>query len=87
MVVNGKRYRDEVLDIKREGANGLRASIAEVLDMTVTEGLAFFADSKEVAARLAPLADVGLEYVKLGQPVPDSNLVLESNRVVSQQMQ
>jgi len=67
---NGKRYRDEVLDIKREGVNGLRANIAEVLDMTVTEGLAFFADSKEVAARLAPLADVGLEYVKLGQPVP-----------------
>ena len=67
---NGRRYRDEVLDIKREGANGLRASIAEVLDMTVTEGLAFFADSREVAARLAPLADVGLEYVKLGQPVP-----------------
>jgi excinuclease ABC subunit A len=67
---NGKRYRDEVLDIKREGTNGLRASIADVLDMTVTEGLAFFADSREVAARLAPLADVGLEYVKLGQPVP-----------------
>src|SRR5579859_8190796 len=38
--------------------------------MTVTEGLAFFADSKEVANRLAPLADVGLEYVRLGQPVP-----------------
>jgi excinuclease ABC subunit A len=67
---NGRRYRDEVLDIKREGANGLRASIADVLDMTVTEGLAFFADSREVAARLAPLSDVGLEYVKLGQPVP-----------------
>ena len=67
---NGRRYRDEVLDIKREGANGRRASIADVLDMTVTEGLAFFADSREVAARLAPLADVGLEYVKLGQPVP-----------------
>lgn len=67
---NGRRYRDEVLDIKREGANGLRANIAEVLDMTVTEGLAFFADSREVALRLAPLADVGLEYVKLGQPVP-----------------
>lgn len=67
---NGRRYRDEVLDIKREGANGLRASIADVLNMTVTEGLAFFADSREVAARLAPLADVGLEYVKLGQPVP-----------------
>ena len=67
---NGRRYRDEVLDIKREGANGLRASIADVLNMTVTEGLAFFADSREVAARLAPLSDVGLEYVKLGQPVP-----------------
>jgi excinuclease ABC subunit A len=67
---NGRRYRDEVLDIKREGANGRRCSISDVLDMTVTEALAFFADSREVAARLAPLADVGLEYVKLGQPVP-----------------
>jgi excinuclease ABC subunit A len=67
---DGRRYRDEVLDIKREGANGRRASIADVLDMTVTEGLAFFADSREVGLRLAPLADVGLEYVKLGQPVP-----------------
>ena len=67
---NGTRYRDEVLDIKREGANGRRASIADVLDMTVTEALEFFNDSREVAARLAPLADVGLEYVKLGQPVP-----------------
>jgi excinuclease ABC subunit A len=67
---NGKRYRDEVLEIKREGANKRRASIADVLEMTVTEALAFFADSREVAVRLAPLADVGLEYVKLGQPVP-----------------
>ncbi len=67
---NGSRYRDEVLDIKREGANGRRASIADVLQMTVTEALEFFKDSREVAARLAPLADVGLEYVKLGQPVP-----------------
>jgi len=67
---NGRRYRDEVLDIRREGADGRRASIAEVLDMTVTEAGAFFADVAEVAARLAPLADVGLEYLKLGQPVP-----------------
>jgi excinuclease ABC subunit A len=59
-----------VLEIKREGANKRRASIADVLEMTVTEAIAFFADSKEVAQRLAPLADVGLEYVKLGQPVP-----------------
>ncbi len=67
---NGSRYRDEVLEIKREGANGRRGSIADVLEMTVTEALEFFKDSREVAARLAPLADVGLEYVKLGQPVP-----------------
>jgi excinuclease ABC subunit A len=67
---NGTRYRDEVLEVKREGSDGRRASIAEVLDMTVTEALAFFGESRELATRLKPLADVGLEYVKLGQPVP-----------------
>jgi excinuclease ABC subunit A len=67
---DGSRYRDEVLEIKREGTNGRRANIAEVLRMTVTEALEFFRDSREIAARLAPLSDVGLEYVTLGQPVP-----------------
>ncbi len=67
---NGTRYREEVLEVKREGSNGRRANIAAVLDMTVTEALAFFAESRELATRLKPLADVGLEYVKLGQPVP-----------------
>jgi excinuclease ABC subunit A len=67
---NGRRYRDEVLDIRREGADGRRANIAQVLEMTVTEAGAFFADAAEVALRLAPLVDVGLEYLKLGQPVP-----------------
>ncbi|HEV2285398.1 MAG TPA: excinuclease ABC subunit UvrA, partial [Steroidobacteraceae bacterium] len=67
---NGRRYRDEVLDIRREGPDGRRASIAQVLEMTVTEAGAFFADVPEIALRLAPLADVGLEYLKLGQPVP-----------------
>ncbi len=67
---NGTRYRDEVLEVRREGSDGRRASIAEVLDMTVTEALAFFGESRELATRLKPLADVGLEYVKLGQPVP-----------------
>ncbi|HKD54595.1 MAG TPA: hypothetical protein VKB72_10295, partial [Steroidobacteraceae bacterium] len=67
---NGRRYRDEVLDIRHEGADGRRCNIAEVLELTVTEARAFFADVPEVAARLAPLADVGLEYLKLGQPVP-----------------
>src|SRR5580658_7107000 len=61
---NGRRYRDEVLEIRREGADGRRLSIADVLDLTVTQARAFFADAPEVAQRLAPLTDVGLEYVK-----------------------
>jgi excinuclease ABC subunit A len=44
----GSRYRSEVLDIKREGADGRRANIAEVLEMTVTQACAFFADSREI---------------------------------------
>ena len=67
---DGKRYRDETLEIRREGADGTRKNIAEVLDMTVTEALAFFRGNSNVAVRLQPLVDVGLEYVKLGQPVP-----------------
>ena len=67
---NGRRYRDEVLDIRHEGADGRRLSIADVLELTVTEARAFFADAPEVATRLAPLTDVGLDYLKLGQPVP-----------------
>ena len=67
---DGKRYRDEVLEVKREGADGTRANIADVLDLTVTEALAFFADATRSRARLQPLVDVGLDYVKLGQPVP-----------------
>src|SRR6186713_903487 len=67
---DGKRYRDETLEIRREGADGTRRDIAQVLDMTVTEALAFFRGNSNVAIRLQPLVDVGLEYVKLGQPVP-----------------
>ncbi len=67
---DGRRYRDEVLDIRREGADGRRLNIAQVLELTVTEARAFFADVPEIAQRLNPLLDVGLEYLKLGQPVP-----------------
>ena len=67
---DGRRYRDEVLDIRREGPDGRRLHIADVLGLTVTQARAFFADAPEVIARLTPLVDVGLEYVKLGQPVP-----------------
>jgi excinuclease ABC subunit A len=62
---NGRRYRDEVLEVKIANR-----SIADVLDMTVSEALSFFAASREVQRVLQPLADVGLEYLKLGQPVP-----------------
>jgi excinuclease ABC subunit A len=70
---NGKRFRDEVLEVVVE-----RKSIADVLELTVSEALAFFRDRPEVPAALrqsveaalAPLADVGLEYLRVGQPVP-----------------
>jgi len=66
---DGRRFRAEVLEITVENTLGKR-SIADVLDMTVSEALAFFAGEPEVQAALAPLAEVGLEYLKLGQPVP-----------------
>ena len=62
---DGKRYRPEVLEITVAGRN-----MAEVLELTVSEAVQFFAGSKETLARLQPLADVGLEYLRLGQPVP-----------------
>ena len=67
---DGKRFRDEVLEVRLEGASGQHANIADVLDMTVTEALAFFQSASAVRALVKPLQDVGLEYLKLGQPVP-----------------
>ncbi|HJS37069.1 MAG TPA: excinuclease ABC subunit A, partial [Burkholderiales bacterium] len=62
---DGKRYRPEVLEVKVRGK-----SIAEALEMTVSEAVVFFKDHAEILARLQPLADVGLDYLRLGQPVP-----------------
>jgi excinuclease ABC subunit A len=62
---DGKRYRPEVLEVTLN-----RKSIADALDMTVSEALAFFAAHDTVQTALKPLADVGLEYLRLGQPVP-----------------
>ncbi len=59
----GKRYRSEILDVRYRGRN-----IAEVLDMTVREAFAFFRRQTKVQARLKPLIDVGLDYLRLGQP-------------------
>jgi excinuclease ABC subunit A len=70
---DGRRYRDEVLEIKLLpgiGSDSSAASIADVLDMTVVQALEFFEAHRDVHAALAPLAAVGLDYLKLGQPVP-----------------
>ncbi len=67
---DGRRFRDEVLEVRIHGATGQGASIADLLQMTATEAHAFFADAPDVQARLAPLLDVGLDYLRLGQPVP-----------------
>ena len=62
---DGRRFRAEILEVQIDGK-----SIADVLDMTVSAALAFFAAHDAVQAALKPLADVGLEYLRLGQPVP-----------------
>jgi excinuclease ABC subunit A len=60
---NGARYRDEILDVTYRGRN-----IADVLEMTVREAFTFFRGQPKVQARLKKLIDVGLDYVRLGQP-------------------
>jgi excinuclease ABC subunit A len=67
---DGRRYRAEVLEVKLPRGAAEPKSIADVLDLTVSEALVFFAADAEVCLRLAPLAEVGLDYLRLGQPVP-----------------
>jgi excinuclease ABC subunit A len=67
---DGRRYRAEVLEVKLSRGRSAPKSIADVLDLTVSEALAFFAADQEVCLRLGPLAEVGLDYLRLGQPVP-----------------
>jgi excinuclease ABC subunit A len=64
-VCKGKRYNREALEIKFKGKN-----IAEVLDMTVEQALAFFDHFPKVKRKLQTLHDVGLGYIRLGQPAP-----------------
>ena len=61
-VCNGKRYNRETLDIRYKGKN-----IAGVLDMTVTEAMAFFENIPPIKEKLGTLYEVGLGYIKLGQ--------------------
>jgi excinuclease ABC subunit A len=67
---DGRRYRPEVLDVKLARGDGPARSIAETLELTVSEALEFFAGDTELTARLEPLVAVGLDYLRLGQPVP-----------------
>jgi excinuclease ABC subunit A len=64
-VCKGKRYNREALEIKFKGKN-----IAEVLDMTVEQALVFFDHFPKVKNKLATMRDVGLGYIRLGQPAP-----------------
>jgi excinuclease ABC subunit A len=67
---DGRRYRGEVLDVVVEPAGQRAMNITEVLELTVAEAIDYFASERDVVTRLAPLAEVGLDYLKLGQPVP-----------------
>jgi excinuclease ABC subunit A len=62
-VCHGKRYNREALEIRYKGRN-----IADVLDMTVDEGLQFFSNVPRIRNKLQTLSDVGLGYIRLGQP-------------------
>ncbi len=81
---DGRRYRAELLEVKllptaatagghgktKPRARARAKSIANVLDLTVSEALEFFAGHADILRGLEPLAAVGLSYLKLGQPVP-----------------
>ena len=71
---DGSRFRAEICDVRIKPAgdgNGAAAkSIVQILDMTVAEAIVFFSDSNKIINALSPLVDVGLDYLKLGQPIP-----------------
>jgi len=66
---DGRRYRPEILEVSIE-RGGKPLNVADVLELTVSEAAALFAADRDVIRALQPIVDVGLEYVKLGQPVP-----------------
>ena len=76
---DGKRYRPEILEvtIERKVVQGAvvqsvsrHLNVADVLNLTVSEAVQWFAHDRDVIRALQPIVDVGLEYVRLGQPVP-----------------
>ena len=61
---DGKRFRQEVLDIKLRGV-----SIGDMLDMSARELLSIFPENRKLAAALEPVAAIGLDYIRMGQPL------------------
>ncbi len=59
---NGKRFKDEILEVTFKDKN-----IADILEMTVDESMEFFSDKPSISSKIAPLQNVGLGYVALGQ--------------------
>jgi excinuclease ABC subunit A len=64
-VCKGRRYNRETLEVKYKGR-----SISDVLEMSVSEAVEFFANIPPIARHMQTLSDVGLGYIKLGQPAP-----------------
>lgn len=62
-VCHGKRYNRETLEVRYKGK-----SIADVLDMTINQAVEFFANVPSILQKIKTLQDVGLGYIKLGQP-------------------
>ena len=72
---DGQRYRPEILEVKIERKHPVSGqaqflNVADVLNLTVSEAVQLFANDRDVIRALQPIVDVGLEYVRLGQPVP-----------------
>ncbi|MBW2038107.1 MAG: excinuclease ABC subunit UvrA [Deltaproteobacteria bacterium] len=63
-VCRGKRFKDEILEVTYQGKN-----INDVLEMTAQEAIEFFCDHLRITASLSPLVEVGLGYMRLGQPI------------------
>jgi len=63
-VCKGRRFREEILEVSYRGF-----SIGQVMDLTLAEAMELFADQNRIIKALSPLRDVGLDYLRLGQPV------------------
>ncbi len=61
---HGSRFREEILEVSYRGKN-----IRQILDLTIADAIEFFKDTPEITPALLPLRAVGLEYVRLGQPL------------------